>query len=162
VTLTRRCLLATGALLAIAVPARAQERSDTEILEDLLVLEGRLVTAYEAALRREVIEAGLGETLLDQEREHVRGLEQALRAAGGGSAKATVPAPALGRALRGRAAFAAYALELEREAVTAYVDAASAIGRVGLRQPLGSILACEAAHHVALRASVGDSLLEVE
>ncbi|HEX2414992.1 MAG TPA: ferritin-like domain-containing protein [Thermoleophilaceae bacterium] len=161
-TLTRRCLLATGALLAIAVPARAQERSDSEILEDLLVLEGRLVTAYEAALRRDVIEAGLGETLRDQEREHVRGLEQALGAAGGGSAKATVPEPALGRALRGRAAFTAYALELEREAVSAYIEAASGIGREGLRQPLGSILACEAAHQVALRASVDDSLLEVE
>jgi rubrerythrin len=162
VTLTRRSLLATGALLALPVNAQAQVRSDAEILEELLVIEGRLVGAYEAALRRDAIEAGLGETLRDQEREHIRGLEQALSEVGGGSPKATVPAPELGRALRGRPAFAAYALELEREAVRAYVEAASGIGHVGLRQPLGSILACEAAHAVALRASMRDSLLAVE
>ena len=161
-TLTRRSLLATGALLALPVNAQAQERSDAEILEELLVIEGRLVAAYEAALRRDAIEAGLGETLRDQEREHIRGLGQALGEAGGASPQATVPAPELGRALRSRSAFAAYATELEREAVSAYVDAASGIGRVGLRQPLGSILACEAAHAVALRASTGDSPLEVE
>ncbi len=161
-TLTRRSLLATGALLALPVNAQAQARSDAEILEELLVIEGRLVAAYEAALRRDAIEAGLGETLRDQEREHIRGLEQALGEAGGGSPQATVPAPELGRALRSRSAFAAYATELEREVVSAYVDAASGIGRVGLRQPLGSILACEAAHAVALRASMGDSPLEVE
>jgi Ferritin-like domain len=163
VTLTRRsCLLAGGALLVLSSPARAQGRSDAELLEGLLALEGRLLSAYEGALRRGAIEPDLGERLRDQEREHVRGLEQALEKTGGGSPQATVPEPELGRALRSRATFATYALELEQEAVTTYVEAASGIGRRELRQPLGSIMACEAAHVVALRAETGDSLLGVE
>ncbi len=160
-TLSRRGLLAAGALLAVPASASAQQRTDAEIIEELLVLEGRLIEAYEAALRREAIEAGLGETLRDQEREHVRGLEQALAEAGGGSPSATVPSPDLATSLRSPRAFAAYALRLEREATAAYIDAASSVRREGLRQPLGSIMACEAAHQVALRAAAGQSLAGV-
>ena len=162
-TLTRRCLLATGALLAIAVPARAQERRDTEILEEAAGARGPPGHGVRGRLRRDVIEAGLGETLLrDQEREHIRGLEQALGAAGRGSAKPPCRRPRwAGRCAAGPSS-PAYALELEREAETAYVDAASAIGRVGLRQPARVDPGVRGAHQVALRASVGDSLLEVE
>jgi hypothetical protein len=162
VTLSRRGLLAGGALLALPVAAQARARSDADTLGELLALESRLVSAYEAALRRDVIDAGLGELLRDQEREHVRGVQQALDTLGGGSPKASVPDAELGRALRGWRTFSAYALELERAATAAYADAASGIARVGLRQPLGSILACEAAHQVALRAAAGDSLVVVE
>jgi hypothetical protein len=162
VTLSRRGLLVGGALLALPVAAQARERSDADTLGELLALEHRLVTAYEAALRRDVIDAGLGELLRDQEREHVRGVQQALDELGGGSPKASVPDAKLGRALRGRRAFSAYALELEKTTTAAYANAASGIARVGLRQPLGSILACEAAHQVALRAAMGDSLVSVE
>jgi hypothetical protein len=162
VTLSRRGLLAGGALLALPVAAQARERSDADTLGELLALENRLVTAYEAALRREVIDSSLGELLRDQEREHVRGVQQALDELGSGSPKASVPDAALGRALRGRRAFSAYALRLEGEVAAAYANAASGIGQVGLRRPLGSILACEAAHQVALRAAAGENLLSVE
>ena len=57
-------------------------RSDVEVLEDLLALENRLISAYEAALRRDAIDAALGETLRDHEREHARAIEQALRRRG--------------------------------------------------------------------------------
>jgi rubrerythrin len=135
------------------------ERSDTDVLEDLLALENRLIAAYEAALRREAIAVSLGETLLDHEREHARAIERALRHAGGGSPRATVPAPELTGALRTRGAFARFALDLEAEALAAYTEAAAAIRNPRLRQPLGSIMACEAAHVVALRGALGERSL---
>jgi Ferritin-like domain len=161
---TRRGLLgAAGTLVlgaAAARPAFAQpERTDGEILEELLALEQRLTSAYEAALRRRAIDAALGEMLRDQEREHIRGLEQALRGLGDRSPQATVPEPELASALRSRDAFARYALDLEQRATGAYVRAAAGIRRPGLRRPLGSIMASEAAHQVALRAATGKALL---
>jgi Ferritin-like domain len=157
---TRRALLGTAAALAVAGPVYAQDgRSDGEILEELLALEARLAGAYEAALRRDAIDTELGRLLLEQEREHMRGLEQALRAVGGRAPRAAVPPPELGSALRSPAAFARFALDLEAEAVGAYTSASAEITRPGLRRPLGSIMACESAHEVALRAVLGWPLL---
>jgi rubrerythrin len=124
------------------------------------VLEYRLTTAYEAALRRRAIDAGLGEMLRDQEREHIRGLEQALSGLGERSPRATVPGPGLGTALRSREAFARYALNHEKLTTAAYVLAAAEIRAPGLRRPLGSIMACEAAHVVALRRAAGLPLVD--
>ncbi len=135
------------------------ERSDVDILEDLLALENRLISAYEAALRREAIDVALGETLRDHEQEHARAIEAALRHAGRRSPRASVPAPDLTAALRSRASFARYALELEARALDAYSEAAAAIRNSRLRQPIGSIMACEAAHRVALREAVGERTL---
>jgi Ferritin-like domain len=132
------------------------ERSDVDVLEDLLALEHRLVSAYEGALRREAIDVAVGEPLREHEREHVRAIEQALRHAGGRSPRASVPAPELTAALRSREAFARFALDLEAEALAAYTEAAAAIRNPRLRQPLGSIMACEAAHLVALREALGE------
>jgi hypothetical protein len=131
------------------------ERSDLDILEELLSTEARLIAIYEAGLRREAIEPGLARQLLSQEREHVRGLERAL--AGRRNPRASVPPPALTQALRSRKAFARFALDMETEAVASYVEAAATIRNPRLRQPLGSILACEAAHEVALRDLLGAS-----
>ena len=157
---TRRALLGAAAALAVAAPAYAQDgRSDAEILEELLALEARLAGAYEAALRRDAIEPGLGRLLLEQEREHIRGLEQSLRSVGGRAPRAAVPPRELGSALRSRAAFARFALDLEAEALAAYTSASAEISRPGLRRPLGSIMACESAHEVALRAAAGLPLL---
>jgi hypothetical protein len=161
---TRRALLGTAGALALgaklAGPAVAQpERSDVEILEELLVLEHRLTGAYEAALRRRAIDAGLGEMLRDQERAHIRGLEEALSGRGERAPRATVPGRGLGTALRSRDAFARYALYHERLTTAAYVAAAAEIREPGLRRPLGSIMVAEAAHEVALRAASGEPLL---
>jgi hypothetical protein len=133
--------------------------SDVDLLEDLLALENRLLSAYEAALRRHAIDMALGETLRDHEEEHVRAIEQALRHAGRRSPRASVPSPDLTPALRSREFFARFARELEAEAVASYADAAAAIRNPRLRQPLGSIMACEAAHEVALRDASGESIL---
>ena len=129
-------------------------RSDVEVLEGLLVTEQRLISAYEAGLRRDAIDPALAEGVLAQEREHVRALQRTLGGADR-NPRATVPSPELTGALRSRSAFARFALRLEAEAVTAYAEAAANIRDAKLRQPLGSIMACEAAHRVALRDSLG-------
>jgi len=134
-------------------------RSDVDLLEDLLALENRLLSAYEAALRREAIDVALGEMLRDHEQEHVRAIEQALRHAGRRSPRASVPSPDLTAALRSRESFARFARELEADAVASYAEAAAAIRNPRLRQPLGSIMTCEAAHEVALRQAAGDRVL---
>jgi rubrerythrin len=134
-------------------------RSDVDVLEDLLALEQRLISAYEAALRREAITVALGETLRDHEQEHARAIEDALHHAGQRSPRASVPAPELTAALRTREAFARFALGLEAEALVAYTEAAAAIRNPRLRQPLGSIMACEAAHEISLREALGERTL---
>jgi rubrerythrin len=135
------------------------ERSDVELLEELLARENRLLSAYEAALRRDAIALALGEWLRDHEHEHVRALEQALAGRGQRNPRATVPPPELNAALRSRDSFGRYAVDLEGQTVAAYTEAAASIGDSGLRQPLGSIMACTAAHVVALRDSLGDRQL---
>ena len=131
------------------------ERADAERLERLLAIEERLIAAYEAALRRDAIEPELGELLLGHEREHAAALRQTL-AGSERNPRATVPSPELTAALRSPSEFARYAARLERSAADAYVEAAAAMRDDRLRQPLGSILTCEAAHGVALRQSMGE------
>ena len=128
--------------------------SDRELLEDLLAREHRLLSAYEAALRRDAIDPSLGAMLRDHEREHVRALEQTL-AGRARNPRAGVAPPELNAALESRESFGRYAIGLEDDAVAAYTEAAASIGRPGLRQPLGSIMCCGAAHVVALRQSLG-------
>jgi rubrerythrin len=135
------------------------ERPDVELLEDLLARENRLLSAYEAALRRDAIDVAVGETLRDHEREHVRALEQALAGAGRRNPRATVPSPELTAALRSRESFAQFAIDLEAQTVGEYTEAAASIRDPGLRQPLGSIMACGAAHVVALRQAIGSRYL---
>jgi rubrerythrin len=134
-------------------------RSDIELLEDLLARENRLISAYEAALRRDAIEAALGNTLLEHEREHARAIEQALASAGRRNPRASVPPPELGAALDSRAAFARFAIDLESGTVAVYAEACAGIRDPRLRQPLGSIMACEAAHVVGLRGALGERFL---
>ena len=64
------------------------ERSDLELLEDLLARENRLLSAYEAALRRDAIDAALGESLRDHEREHVARARADARARGPAQSRA--------------------------------------------------------------------------
>jgi ferritin-like protein len=158
---SRRQAVATGALLAAALarPATAAAATDVEQLERLLALEHRLEAVYELALERRAIERELGETLLGHEREHVRGVSQAIRARGGGAPRAAVSPPQLGSALSGRTAFARYALDLESDTVAAYQDVLATLRDVRLLQPLGSIMTAGAQHETALRNVAGDPLL---
>jgi rubrerythrin len=130
-------------------------RSDVELMEELLVREHALLSGYEAALRRDAIEASLGETLRAHEREHVRALEGTLARAGRRNPRASVPSPDLTAALGDRDTFARYAMELEDTTVARYADAAANIRNPALRRPLGSIMACGSAHVVALKDALG-------
>jgi ferritin-like protein len=150
--------LALGGALALARPAAAQT-SDVDQLERLLALEQRLQSLYEAALERDAIEPGLGETLLEHEREHVRGLEMAIRARGRRSPRATVPPPQVGTAFGSRPAFARFAANVEAEAVRSYEEVLPVLRSTRLLLPLGSIMASGAQHIVALRQASGDDLL---
>ena len=152
--------LALGGALALARPASAAAQpSDVDQLEQLLALEQRLQSLYEAALERDAIEPELGETLLEHEREHVRGLETALRARGRRSPHATVPPPQVGTAFASRPAFARFAIDLETEAVGAYQQVLATIRSTRLLLPLGSIMTSGAQHVVALRQAAGEDLL---
>ena len=139
-----------------ADPALGQP-SGVDQVGRLLALEHRLEAAYGAALGRGAIDAPLGRSLLVQEREHVRGVELALRTLGGRVPQAAVSPPA--SALRGRRAFARFALALEAQAVNAYAQVLSTLDAPGLLQPLGSIMTSGAQHQVALRAVLGEPLL---
>jgi hypothetical protein len=153
----RQVLLgAAGASIAVAARAAAAVPPDTEQLERLLGHERGLQAAYEAALARDAIEPALGRLLLGHEREHVRGLEQALGRRG---PRATAPPPKLGIDFASRRAFAGSALALERETVAAYQEVFSGFRDDRLLQPLGSIMACGAQHAVALRQALGEDLL---
>jgi hypothetical protein len=136
------------------------ERSGTELLEDLLAREHRLLSAYEAALRRGAIDASLGETLRDHEREHVRALEGTLARMGRRNPRASVPEPQLNAALRDREAFARYAIALESGTVDLYPGAAAGVRDPELRRALGSVMACGSAHVVALKDSRGIFLVD--
>jgi hypothetical protein len=132
------------------------ERSDVELLRDLLTREHRLLSAYEAALRRDAIDPALGRMFAQHERAHVAAVEEAL--AGRGDPVATVPAPDLTAALRDRRSFAEYARELEGETIFLYTDNVPRIRDSRLRRPLGSIMVCGAAHVVGLNKFLGDFL----
>jgi Ferritin-like domain len=152
--------LALGGALALVRPASAAAQpSDIDQLERLLALEHRLQSLYDAALERNAIEPELGETLLEHEREHVRGLEMALRARGRRSPRATVPPPQVGTALASRTAFARFAIDLETETVGAYEEALPTLRSGRLLLPIGSIMASSAQHVVALRQAAGEDLL---
>jgi rubrerythrin len=152
--------LALGGAVALARPAAAAaQASDVDQLERLLALEQRLRSLYEAALERDAIAPELGETLLEHEREHVRGLEMALRARGRRSPRATIPPPRVGTAFVSRHAFARFAIDLETEAVGAYQEVLATIRSTRLLLPLGSIMTSGAQHVVALRQAAGEDLL---
>jgi rubrerythrin len=157
---TRRHALAGAAALLLVAPGEAAAQpSDAEQLERLLALELRLESVYRTALARGAIERELGETLLEHEREHARGLEQALRGRRGADPRAGVPPPRLGPALASRPAFARFAIGLEAETVRAYQDVLTTLRNDRLLQPLGSIMASGAQHVVALRGAVGAELI---
>jgi hypothetical protein len=158
----RNLLLAAGvAPAALAASAAAAQGSDVAVLERLLALERRLEAAYAAAARRDVLGEQLALSLRDQEREHARGLELALADHGLAEPGVPRPDPRLDAALRGRAAFARYALGLEGRVVRAYIHAQARLRDTGLLRPLGAIMASDAQHAVALRQWLGEPLLEV-
>jgi hypothetical protein len=133
--------------------------SDVELLEELLARENALLSAYEAALRRGAIDAALGATLRDHQHAHVRALDQSLPGGAARNPRASVPSAELEAALGGRESFARFAVDHEGDLVGHYAATIPRIRDARLRGPLGSIMACGAAHVVALRESLGSRYL---
>jgi hypothetical protein len=160
VSLTRGQFVAAALWAGVmgADPALGQP-SGVDQLERLLAFEHRLEAAYGAALERGAIDSPLGRTLLAQERDHVRGVELALKTLGRRGPQATVSPPVQGSALTGRRAFARFALALETQTVAAYAQVLATLDAPGLLQPLGSIMTSGAQHQVALREVLGEPLL---
>ena len=127
------------------------DRADVERLEDLLGARApaRVRLRGGAAPRGDRTDAA--EPCATRSASTSRPWRRRSPACGHRNPLASVPAPELGAVLRDRDAFARFALDLEDEAVAAYAETAAAIRDPRLRQPLGSIMASEAAHAVALR-----------
>jgi hypothetical protein len=70
-----------------------------------------------------------------------------------------VPSAELEAALGGRESFARFAVDHEGDLVGHYAATIPRIRDARLRGPLGSIMACGAAHVVALRESLGSRYL---
>ena len=152
-------LAATGSLLLPRAGSAQTGVPDRDVLEALLARERELESAYAAAARRRVIDAGLARHLGRQEREHAEGLERTL-AGRPRNPVASVAPPELNRALAGgRRPFLRYATALEEAAVAAYADAVTALRDEKLLQPLGSIMASQGQHLVLLRRELGISPL---
>src|SRR4051812_33862020 len=95
-------------------------RSDVELLEELLAREHSLLSAYEAALRRDAMDPELGATLRDHEREHVRALEQSLPGGAARNPRVSVPSPELEAALGGGDSFARFVVVQEESLAGRY------------------------------------------
>ena len=151
--ITRRALLVAAPVLGLSADALARARDDRSIVTAAIDLEQRAAAAYDSAATGGKLPpalARLARHLRDQEEEHADGLARALRGLGGHrpARPEHQPTPPGGRA------FGAFALALENRLIRAYYDAMPRL-RPGLRQPLGSIMACEAQHLVALREALG-------
>lgn len=134
--------------------------NDADVVRALLKLERDAVRIYERGARSlEGPTARLAEQVLQQERAHVEGLENALRRMG--QRPGTEEGPdllGLQRAVSGGPpAFARFAARHESEMVTAYLQAIGRLRRPGLRGPLASVLVNEGQHLSLFRERLGQN-----
>jgi hypothetical protein len=156
--ITRRALLMGVPLLGVSADALARARDDRSIVTAAIDLEQHAAASYDAAATGGKLPPQLerlARHLRDQEREHADGLARALRGLGG---RRPAP-PERPAAPPSGSAFGTFALALENKLIRAYYDAMPRL-RPGLRQPLGSIMASEAQHLVALREALGRDPLQ--
>jgi len=166
--LVRRGLLSGGAALAAAsVPgllkvraALAQDEAavnDQGIIEGAVGLEQTMVVVYRSAGRRKLLGAlnPVAEQLARQEQAHVDYFSKALTGLGG-----KVPAPPLPDDIAGFTQIQApdemlrFALNLENQAVAAYLDAAKTLRTTTLLQTLTEIMASHGQHLVVIRQAL--------
>jgi hypothetical protein len=147
-SLRRRELLKTGCaavalpLVAGAAPAAAQGTSDADLLAKLLEVEQEASLVYGTLADARVVPA---RRFREQAREHISGLETALRNRGG-----RPPAP---RARVGRAT-PKQALQLEERAIEAYSRVVGDFGDETLVPTLAAAMANHGQHAVVLRLAL--------
>jgi rubrerythrin len=132
--------------------------NDADVVRALLRLERDAVQVYEAgASRLNGPAARLARQVLEQERAHVKGLENSLRRLGERPTSEPQPdVPGLQRAAAGGSVvFAGFAARHESEVIAAYLQALGRLRRPGLRSPVASILANEGQHLALFREALG-------
>jgi len=142
--MTRRALVAAGAGALLAGCGREEPAAEREadVLSRVLAIELALVEAHSALDGGEATE----------HRDHVTALERAIREAGGARAPRPAAVPS------GDPTEAA--LELERRAMAACVDAFGRVSRGPRRATLAELLSADAAHAALLLDALGRDPLE--
>ncbi len=136
----------------------ARSRLDVRILNSALDLENTAIAAYRAG--GPLLEGPALETakrFLEQEVEHASGLRQAL-AKVGGTPSEPKSAEEYARSfpeMRNQTDMLRFAIDLERTAVAAYVDAVPKLSRGELRQTAAAIASNEAQHLSLLLGALG-------
>ena len=165
----RRGALTGGAALAAAtVPALLKVRealaqgvasaNDRGILEGAVGLEQTLVVMYRFAGARKLLGpvTAAAAQFGRQEQAHADTFAKALVASGG-----KVPAPPLAADIAGftqiqdQQQMLQFALNLENQAVAAYLDAAKTLQDTALLHPIAEIMANEGQHLVVIRQALG-------
>lgn len=139
----------------VATTRDESDGADVEVLNSALDLELMAVAAYKAGaahLKGELLQ--VGKLLLSQEQEHADGLSSAIRDAGGtpNQAKRSYDFPAM----HSQRDVLRFAIEIENNAIAAYIDALPKLGKGDLRATASSIVANEAEHIAVLRGALGE------
>ena len=140
-------------------PTSSSGNADVDILNSALDLENVAIATYTAGapLLRGKVRA-YGRQLLAQEREHARGLEQAIRDLGGlpNKAKPAAAYAAQRPALRDERDVLVLAKDLENTAIAAYIDAIPKLSDGSLRGTVAAIVTDEAEHVAILLEALGN------
>src|SRR3954469_1659453 len=158
--LVRRGMLAArGVLTATSLPillgardAFAQADDDQSVVTSAIELEQVAAEAYQ---RLQGPLGGVARLFRNHERQHEQALTSALRQLGGSPPSANVDARLAKLPTGNRRGAAQFALELERNAVRAYQDAARKLRDARLMKTTTTILGAEAQHMVVLRQIAG-------
>lgn len=129
--------------------------ADVEILNAALDLELMSIAAYKMGagkLRGDAL--ALGKLFLEHEQEHADGLSAAIREMSGrpNRAKSSYDFPQL----RSQQDVLRFAVDLERTAIAAYIDALPKLSPGDLRATAASIITTEAEHVAVLLDALGD------
>jgi hypothetical protein len=155
--LVGRGMVAAGAVLAAGtIPllvrvrdAFAQAEDDESIISAAVALEATLAAAYQRSQNQL---GGIARLFRNQERQHAAALTAALRrlggTPGGGADESALGGLAAAAGRRNRALFA---VELENNAVRAYIDAHRKLRDARLMQLASTILGNEGQHLTVLR-----------
>jgi rubrerythrin len=134
------------------------DTADVELLNAMLDMEFTTIAAYKAGaaeLSGRVLQ--IAQDVLEQEQEHADTLSRAIRDLDG------VPNRAKDsydfRALRNERDVLRFAVELENNAIAAYVDVLPKLSQGELRSTVSGILTCEAEHACVALGALGEPQL---
>ncbi len=134
--------------------ARSEKDRDIAILEHALSLELTAVAAYRmSAMPLEGEALRTFEAFLAQEQEHADALTKAIKQRGGSAGAG--PLRLEHRAIGGRRGALAFAADLEKVLIAAYLEAVPKLSASNLRAIAGEIVAVEAEHLAVIAGELG-------